>query len=210
MNVLAIDLGTSATKAIIWNTDDGVIASAAARIETTHPQQGWDEQNASRWITAVDELMRELTDGDLTALDAITLSGQRETFVCLDESGQPLRPAILWSDGRGASPAARFAWLSEHEPEAVQRTRWLAAPKDVVVQSLTGRLVTDHTLVARTDVDAALLPVAVAPRVIVGDCHGVPVIGGAGDRACEAFAVGAAADKPMVSWGTTANVSLPA
>jgi xylulokinase len=99
--------------------------------------------------------------------------------------------------------------VQEHEPEVARRTRWLAAPKDYVLHQLVGRLVTDSTLASRTDLDPTLLPDVVAPRTIVGEFHAMPVVAGAGDRACEVLAVGAHSLAPMVSWGTTANCSVP-
>lgn len=67
---------------------------------------------------------------------------------------------------------------------------------------------------------AALLPQVRSPDCIVGGLlaqparelglsPGIPVVVGAGDRACEALGTGASAERPMVSWGTTANVSVP-
>jgi xylulokinase len=206
VNVLAIDLGTSAVKAILWNSADGVVARSSAPVATAHPQSGFDEQDAEDWWSAVQTAIGELP---LDNLLAVSLSSQRETFVCLDGDAQLLRPAILWSDGRAPSPAARFAWLQEHEPDVVGQTRWLAAPKDYVLHRLVGRLVTDTTLASRTDVDPSVLPPIVDPRQVVGQWRGVPVLVGAGDRACEVFAVGASAGAPMVSWGTTANCSFP-
>ncbi|MFL6239704.1 MAG: FGGY-family carbohydrate kinase [Actinomycetes bacterium] len=204
--ILAIDLGTSAVKTIVWTPQDGVVARGHAPVPTTHPQTGWDEQDAGDWWVAVQAALDAVPLDDL---DGVGLSSQRETFVCLDDGGHPLRPAILWSDGRAAGPEARFAWLQHNEPEVVRRTRWLAAPKDFVLHRLVGRLVTDTTLASRTDLSPALLPEIVEPRTIVGDFHGAPVVAGAGDRTCEALSVAASPRIPMVSWGTTANCSFP-
>jgi xylulokinase len=206
VSVLALDLGTSAVKAIIWNPADGVLARAHTSVPTHHPQPGHDEQDAADWWSAVQTAIAALPLDDVVG---VGLSSARETFVCLDEDGRALRPAILWSDGRAPSPAARYAWLQEHEPDVVRRTRWLAAPKDYVLQQLVGRLVTDTTLASRTDVEGSLLPEIVQPRTVVGNFRGIPVVAGAGDRACEVLAVRARSESPMVSWGTTANCSLP-
>jgi xylulokinase len=206
VSVLAIDLGTSAVKTIVWEPSSGVLARGHASVPTNHPQQGFDEQDPDGWWYAVQTALRELP---LDGISGVGLSSQRETFVCLDEDARPLRPAILWSDGRAASPARRWEWMQNHEPQIAQRTRWLAAPKDYVLLQLVGRLVTDTTLASRTDIDAALLPDIVEPRTVVGEFRSVPVIAGAGDRACEVLAVGAHNRAPMVSWGTTVNCSFP-
>src|SRR3954454_16118982 len=101
---LAIDIGTSSDKTIVWNADDGVLARGHVPVPTSHPQPGWDEQNAADWWTAVQEALDELP---LDNLAGGGWSSKRETFLCLDADAQPLRNAILWSDGRAASPAAR-------------------------------------------------------------------------------------------------------
>jgi xylulokinase len=203
---LAIDLGTSAVKAIVWRPDQGLLARASAPVRTSHPQPGWDEQDADSWLAGVQQALDAVP---LDGIGGVGLSSQRETFVCLDDDARPLRPGILWSDGRAPSPRERWEWLQDHEPTVAVATRWLAAPKDYVLHRMVGRLVTDSTLVSRTNVDPALLPTAVPPRTVIGEFREAAVFAGAGDRACEALAVGATADSPMVSWGTTANCTIP-
>jgi sugar (pentulose or hexulose) kinase len=134
----------------------------------------------------------------------------------------------------GACCAAKLAWVARTMPETLERARWILEPRNVVVARMTGAVVTDETLASRTGLcalddgwlDAGLatygerLPPIVSPTTVVGGLTadaaralglraGVRVIAGAGDRACEVLGVGASAHAPMVSWGTTANVSVP-
>ncbi|HEY8216512.1 MAG TPA: FGGY-family carbohydrate kinase [Acidimicrobiia bacterium] len=124
---------------------------------------------------------------------------------------------------------AKVRWTMEHEPAAWRAARWLLSPRDLVIARTTGKVVTDETLASRTgcyDLDGDLLehdaevllpPVVTATTVLqaaagardLGLRDGVSVIVGAGDRACEVLGVGATTHTPMVSWGTTANVSVP-
>jgi xylulokinase len=126
-----------------------------------------------------------------------------------------------------ATAAAKLAVAAASAPGA----RWALTPRDWIVARLTGSVVTDHTLASRTGchatdgtptVDAALaaflpdpvpsvtaLPVDARHADEVGLPPGVTVIVGAGDRACEVLGTGAGPEVPMVSWGTTANVSVP-
>ena len=134
-----------------------------------------------------------------------------------------------------ASPGcarAKAAWLAHHEPDRFAAARWLLAPRDVVVARLTGTVITDPSLASRTGWtslagaplgDAALrarlpeivpstrrLPVTDSTwSAALGLPAGATVVPGAGDRACEALGSGARPGGPMVSWGTTANVSVP-
>jgi sugar (pentulose or hexulose) kinase len=132
------------------------------------------------------------------------------------------------------SVIAKLAWLARHEPRRLDRARWLLAPRDLVAARLTGRIATDVTLASRTGLftvggepapETAFLagdrlPPVLASTAIVGPClpdaaahlgvpAGIPIVIGAGDRACEVVGSDAGADRPMISWGTTANVSTP-
>ncbi len=117
---------------------------------------------------------------------------------------------------------AKLAWLAAHEPDRLAAARWVLAPRDLIVWRLTGEVATDETLASAAGLapDHPLAPPVVAPSTVVGHVlagpaaalgvrPGLPVVIGAGDRQCEALATDASAAWPMVSWGTTANVSAP-
>jgi sugar (pentulose or hexulose) kinase len=141
------------------------------------------------------------------------------------------------------SVAAKLRWLENHEPQRLERARWLLAPRDLVASHLTGAVSTDHTLASATGLyemagdggrsdmgpllpglvddavaeklpgslpsDAVLGGLLLGPAGALGVRPGIPVVIGAGDRACEVLGTSASASWPMVSWGTTANVSVP-
>ncbi|HXW33349.1 MAG TPA: FGGY family carbohydrate kinase [Acidimicrobiales bacterium] len=134
----------------------------------------------------------------------------------------------------GASVSAKFAWLETHERERFENARWMLAPRDVMLHRMTGIVATDDTLASATglyDLDGKLvpwisdsatekLPESVAPVTVIGPLlaepsaelgvsQGVPVVIGAGDRPSEVVGAGASSERAMVSWGTTANLSLP-
>jgi xylulokinase len=134
----------------------------------------------------------------------------------------------------GGAVAAKLAWLAAHDPGRLARADWVLTPRDLVIWRLTGEVVTDRTMASRGglyDLDgevvealagpatAKLAPVLesdgvagglrAVPAAELGLRPGIPVVVGAGDRACEVLGAGASAIRPMVSWGTTANVSLP-
>ena len=134
----------------------------------------------------------------------------------------------------GASMAAKLAWLAGHEAARLAASTWVLAPRDLVVWRLTGEVATDPTMASSTglyDFDggvveelaapagARLAPVVPSDRVTggltgaasaeLGVRAGTPVVIGAGDRPCEVVGTGATGPRPMVSWGTTANLSVP-
>ncbi len=244
MTVLTIDLGTSATKAALWD-ERRLLELVRVPIETRHPRPGWAEQDAEDWWQSVERAVAQLPERDV---EAIGFSAARETFVLVDDSLAPLGPGILWSDRRGedfvddlgpdvrartgvmptgAATAAKLRWVEANEPDALERARWILAPRDFVVARLTDEVCTDETLASRTALfgldgkwleDAKTrygdrLPPVHAASSIVGKARdlrpGANVVIGAGDRACETLGVGATQRSPAVSWGTTVNCSVP-
>jgi xylulokinase len=160
------------------------------------------------------------------ALEATTLAdamgGADRVF---DRTGVPLD---------AGSVAAKIAWLADHDRRRLAASAWLLTPRDLVAWHLTGEVVTDATMASRTglyDIDGQvvgelagtaatnLAPIVPSDQVcgrlvpeaasVLGLEVGTPVVIGAGDRACEVLGAGAGEARPMVSWGTTANVSLP-
>jgi xylulokinase len=130
--------------------------------------------------------------------------------------------------------AAKLAWLDKNEPGRLEAADVILSPRDLIVYRLTDQVVTDSTFASRSglyDFDGnavrelagpalGKLPSIVASDTVVGQLKpvpgaelglrpGIPVVIGAGDRQCEVLGSGASEHLPMVSWGTTANVSMP-
>ena len=172
---LGLDLGTSGAKAVLLDDAGRVAAQATAPIPIAHPRPLWSEQDPEDWWraagTAVAALRRE---HDLTRVRAVGLSGQMHGLVLLDASGQVLRPAILWNDGRAhaecaelesAEPRSRaitgnlampgftapkMLWVRRHEPDAFARTLRVLLPKDLLRLRLTGEPISDMSDAAGT------------------------------------------------------------
>ncbi len=256
MSVLTLDLGTSATKAALWDGPE-LVAIMRAPLVTTHPHPGWAEQDPEAWWQSVVHSCGALRSAQRVTYDrisAVGFSAARETFALFDDSLRPLSPGILWSDRRAEAQVlglgnadafrartgviatagccvAKASWIRAHASSAYTGARWILAPRDLVFARLTDLVLTDETLASRTGwygLDGALLSTAPVERLpsvepstaaraaiatpfldALGLAPGTPVVLGAGDRACEVLGAGAGPGAPMVSWGTTANVSLP-
>src|SRR6185312_12437419 len=118
--------------------------------------------------------VRALPSADRARVRGVGLSGQMHGATLLDAQDRPLRPAILWNDGRSAAeclelerrePASRaitgniimpgftapkLLWVSRHEPEIFRRVACVLLPKDYVRLKLTGEKVSDMSDAAGT------------------------------------------------------------
>ncbi|WP_239019657.1 FGGY family carbohydrate kinase [Sphingomonas suaedae] len=116
--ILAIDQGTTNTKALLVAADGSVLQSRSRAMRVHYPQPGWAEQSASDIWEAVAALIAELVAAAPgIPIAGLAISNQRETIVLWDaRTGRPLAPAAIWQCGRSASRCAalRTAGL-EHE-----------------------------------------------------------------------------------------------
>ena len=177
ITILGLDIGTSAVKAVLVDMDQRVVASASRPLAISRPNPGWSEQSPFEWIEAMRGALGDLRTGArdyFAQVRAVGLSGQMHGAVLLDANFRPLRPAILWNDGRaeaecaemlalmpdlpqvaGVPPmpgltAPKLRWLARHEPETYRAIRSVLCPKDFVRLFLTGDLVTDMSDAAGT------------------------------------------------------------
>ncbi|MEX5440808.1 glycerol kinase GlpK [Acinetobacter indicus] len=104
--LLALDQGTTSSRAIIFNEHGQVQASAQRETQINTPQSGWVEQDAQEiWSSQMAVVQQALASARILAKDihAIGLTNQRETTIVWDKrNGQPLAPAIIWQDRRAA------------------------------------------------------------------------------------------------------------
>ena len=164
--LIGIDIGTSGTKAALFDIDGNVIKSSTAEYGMSQPYNGWAEQDPQDWWNAVQKTLANIwTDG----VAGIGLSGQMHGLVMLDEKNEVIRPAIIWCDQRTAvecdeitdiigrkrliditaNPAltgftaSKIMWVKKHEPEYYAKCRHILLPKDYIRFKLTGEFATD-------------------------------------------------------------------
>ena len=98
--ILAIDQGTTSTRAIIFDKHSQVLAVAAEEIKQYYPKPGWVEQDANEiWISVLTVMARALIDANIKAnqIASIGITNQRETTIIWDrETGNPVYHAIVW------------------------------------------------------------------------------------------------------------------
>ncbi len=173
-HVIALDQGTTSTRAIVFD-DAGMPVASAQREHRQHfPAPGWVEHDPMEiWEGAQAVLAEALQAAGLaaSAVAALGITNQRETIVLWDRaSGDPVHPAIVWQDARAEAGIDRFrdayealegrgitglplsayfsapklAWLLEHEPALRERAIAGELMFGTVDAWLTWRLTGEH------------------------------------------------------------------
>jgi xylulokinase len=164
---LAVDCSTTGSKAVIFDPSGAVVAAASRPLPLSRPAPGRYEQDPRDWYDATWAAIGEVTaQVQEDRIRALCLTHQRESFTCLDADGEPLRPAILWADGRAGSQIARYgsrhvhelsgkppdvtpalyklAWLREHEPAVPATAVRVGDVQAYLAWRLTGRWATSQ------------------------------------------------------------------
>lgn len=102
--VLAIDQGTTNTKALLVSADAVVSHQASVPNVVTYPHPGWAEQSATALVEGVRQVIAEVADKvAISDIRAIAISNQRESIVVWDAvTGEPIGPCIIWQCRRSA------------------------------------------------------------------------------------------------------------
>lgn len=158
--VLAIDQGTTNTKALAFDVSGRLVASASTAMQVSYPQPGWAQQSPEHIWDSVTSVIATVVGRVGPEFDALAISNQRETIVVWDAvSGDPVAPAIIWQCRRTADacaalrqaghgelveattglaldplfPATKIAWILDNVPggrEAAQEGRLRAGTID--------------------------------------------------------------------------------
>lgn len=129
--ILAIDQGTTSSRALIFDTRLQVVTSAAEEFTQYFPHSGWIEHDPDElWQSTLTSCQQALSDADLEAGDiaCIGLTNQRETTLVWERNtGKPLYRAIVWQDRRTAKRCAELK-ATGHEDDIQTRTGLLLDP----------------------------------------------------------------------------------
>lgn len=163
-HVISVDCSTTGAKAVVWDSKGASLAEGRMDIPLSIPADGWGEQDPTIWWEATQTAIKQaVSQVDSAAIAALVLTHQRESFVCLDEQGSALRPAMLWLDtrahaqvqqfgtgevhtitGKPANPTPAFfklLWLKENEPDVLARTSKIVDVHSYLAYRIVGRYV---------------------------------------------------------------------
>ncbi|MEO3873377.1 FGGY-family carbohydrate kinase [Nonomuraea sp. B12E4] len=161
---LALDLGTEGARAAVYGVDGALMGAGEHSYPTCFPRPGWAEQDPDDWWRASVHATRQaLAEAGGPPIDGVAVATTASTVAVLDRHGRPLRPALLWMDGRAGEESARTSqaghpvlrysggrdavewlvpkamWLARHEPETYRAAARITEAVDYMVWRLTGR-----------------------------------------------------------------------
>lgn len=176
--LIGLDAGTTSVKAVLMRPDGKVLASAGKEyaLDTSMPNQ-CEVNPAVYWESAIHCIRQLLRESAVhpSAIRALAISSQGETFICTDATGRPLRNAIVWLDNRSVReteilrkefgqkaileatgqpeilptwPATKLLWLRKHEPETYVRTDKFLLVEDYLMHCLSGRFCTEYSVIS--------------------------------------------------------------
>ena len=164
---LGIDIGTSGVKAVVIDPMGVVVDQGTAALSVQRPHRLWSEQEPAAWWAATSAAVRAIDPAVRRSVRGVGLAGQMHGATLLDAADAPLRPAILWNDGRSAAQCAKLeqavpalrtitgniampgftapklAWVRDNEPELFARIATVLLPKDYVRLMMTGDKASD-------------------------------------------------------------------
>ena len=130
-HVLAIDQGTTSTRAIVFDSSGRPVASAQRELPQIFPRPGWVEHDPEEiWSATVEVSRTALARAKLEPADlaGIGITNQRETTVVWDRAtGKPIHNAIVWQDRRTAERCAELK-KAGHEKAVTEKTGLLLDP----------------------------------------------------------------------------------
>jgi len=180
MSTISLDLGTSRVKAIRFDANWRSVDIAAEATVVHRSSDGRSEQNmADVWLAAA-RVVRAVADRSSDPIDVLALTAQGDGCWLVDQHAEPVRPAILWNDSRGApvidhweddgvlhrafringcygAPGvahAQIRWLAQHEPASLSRAARLLSCGSWIYQQLTGQQVLEVSDAANPFLDA--------------------------------------------------------
>jgi glycerol kinase len=107
LHLLALDQGTSSSRAIVFDRRGGIVASAQQEFRQIFPKPGWVEHDPDEiWQSQLATARAALAQANLGAADiaAIGITNQRETTIVWNRAtGEPIANAIVWQDRRTAA-----------------------------------------------------------------------------------------------------------
>ncbi len=175
--LIGLDIGTTAEKVAFFDEKGKMLAVTTQEYDLITPKVNYVEGDPETYWTAFKNGLKDLQSQFPTSEKdtyALAISAQGETLFFVDETGTPLRNAIVWMDNRAMDeadalrekfgdeacykvtgqvsfepcwPASKVLWVKNHEPDVFARTKKFALIEDWFIHRMTGSWVTEGSLV---------------------------------------------------------------
>ncbi len=176
MLIAAIDIGTSSTRALLFDGARFTGQSAAVEYALKSPAPGAAELDPMEVMDALAECLRALTQQTRQAIECVALSSAMHSLMAVDARGAPLTPVYTWADNRASvilpsleeslpptvsrqslyletgvplhpmSPLLKLAWLRHTQPALFAAADKFVSIKEFVCHQLFGRWLADHSI----------------------------------------------------------------
>lgn len=171
--VLGVDLGTSAVKVLLVNSEGEVCEEISKGYPLIQEKAGYSEQDPEEWVKKTLEAIRAITEkiDAPSSIEGISFSGQMHGLVLLDKERNVLRHSILWNDTRTTKECCeieevlgketllsitknlalegftlpKILWVKKHEQETFKKADKFLLPKDYLRYRLTGKIHTEYS-----------------------------------------------------------------
>jgi gluconokinase len=177
--VIGVDIGTTSTKAVAFDTAGNELGARSIGYELHEPAPGRAEQDPEEIVAAVFETVKQLTR-DLSdsagPIAALSFSSAMHSVIGLDPLGRPLTGSITWADSRASlqaervraahdglalhrrtgtpvhpmAPLAKLIWFHEQEPKLCEQVGHWVGIKEYVLLRMCEALVMDHSIASGT------------------------------------------------------------
>lgn len=179
MYVIGADIGTTSTKAIVYDLSGHALGVHNVEYPLYTPNPGWAEQDPDEIFGAVLHTIQGAVQKagiDPAQVAGVGFSSAMHSLLPLDEQGNPMGRAIIWADTRSAgqavrikrerdghelyrrtgtpihpmAPLSKLLWLREQQPEVHARARCYVGLKEYVILKLTGQFLVDYGIASAT------------------------------------------------------------
>lgn len=178
--ILAVDLGTTAIKVLLFQSNGQVISNSTQEYKLLTPTELAVELEVEKYWNAFKKGLTEvLTQAkiDSSKIKSIGISAQGETLILVDKEGNPLTNAIVWLDNRAQQeaeelvkefgnentyhitgqveivptwPAAKILWFKKHKPDIYRKVAKFLLIEDYFIYRLCGKYVCEGSLICST------------------------------------------------------------
>ena len=243
---LGIDIGTTSVKVLIISQDGKIIREISKTHDLISSEPGFAEEDPAVWWESVQGILRTISgEGFAQRIASVGVTGMVPTLILLDEQLNPIRHSIQQNDARSTLEIEemkglvdeeqyfadtantinqqvifpKYQWLRKHEPQNVQKARWMMGSYDFISTRLTGIPHTELNwalesgmwyvkerkwhgdIIKAAGVPDELMPKVFEPAEIVGQTTkeleketgfpaGIPVVAGSADHIASSLAVG--------------------